>query len=68
MGSASTPPQPSADIKSVRKMLALFAVLAIAGVVLLIKSVVLGLAVLVVAEVFFAMAYRDFSRRSKPKS
>jgi hypothetical protein len=48
-----------------RNMLALFAVLGIVGVLLLAFSVILGLAVLVVAEAFFMMAYRNFSRRSR---
>lgn len=49
-------------------MLALFAVAAILGVLLLAFSVALGLIVLVVAEVFFAIAYRRFSKRPKPAS
>jgi len=47
-------------------MLTLFAVVAILGVLMLAFSVVLGLALLVVAEVFFAIAYRRFSRRPGP--
>ncbi len=49
-------------------MLALFAVLAIAGVLTLAISVVLGLVLLIVAEVFFAMAYRRFSKSPKTGS
>ncbi len=47
-------------------MLTFFAVLAIAGVLMLAISVVIGLMLLVVAEVFFAIAYRRFSRRAAP--
>ena len=47
-------------------MLTFFAVLAIAGVLMLAISVAIGLALLVVAEVFFAVAYRRFSRRPSP--
>lgn len=47
-------------------MLTFFAVLAIAGVFMLAISVVIGLILLVVAEVFFAIAYRKFSRRPPP--
>jgi membrane protein implicated in regulation of membrane protease activity len=50
-------------MRGVRRMLALFGALAIAGVILLAFSVVLGLVVLVVAEVFFMLAYRRFSQR-----
>jgi hypothetical protein len=46
-------------------MLTLFAVVAIIGVFTLAFSVALGLILLVVAEVFFAIAYRRFSRRPK---
>ena len=44
-------------------MLTLFAILAILGVFMLAFSVVLGFVLLVAAEVFFAIAYRRFSRR-----
>jgi hypothetical protein len=47
-------------------MLVIFAILAVAGVLMFLVSAVLGLAILVVAEVFFAIAYRRFSRLSKP--
>ena len=47
-------------------MLALFAAVAILGVLTLAFSVVIGLALLVVAEIFFAVAYRRFSKRSVP--
>ncbi|HEV2389297.1 MAG TPA: hypothetical protein VGS04_01095 [Nitrososphaerales archaeon] len=63
MGSA-TPPS-SVDQKGVRRMLVLFAALAILGVVTLAFSVALGLVVLVVAEVFFVVAYRRFSKSAK---
>ena len=46
-------------------MLTIFAALAIAGVLMLAISVAIGLILLVVAEFFFAIAYRRFSRRSK---
>lgn len=64
MGS-SAPSKPSApDRRGVRRMLMLFGALAIVGVLMLALSVVLGLFLLVVAEVFFAIAYRRFSRSS----
>ncbi len=66
MGSAATNPQTSPDQGSVRRMLAIFAVLAILGVITLSLNVALGLVVLVVAEVFFVIAYRRFSRLPKP--
>jgi hypothetical protein len=47
-------------------MLALFAVVALVGVLMFAFSVALGLVILVVAEVFFAMAYRRFSKRPPP--
>lgn len=47
-------------------MLTFFAALAIVGVLALAFSVVLGLVLLVAAEVFFAIAYRRFSRSPKP--
>jgi len=46
-------------------MLTIFAVLAVAGVLLFAVSRVLGLLLLVVAEVFFVIAYRRFSKISK---
>jgi membrane protein implicated in regulation of membrane protease activity len=46
-------------------MLALFGALAIAGVLLLAISIVIGLVLLVAAEVFFMLAYRRFSQRPK---
>lgn len=46
-------------------MLTVFAVLAVAGVAMLAVSRVLGLLLLVVAEVFFVIAYRRFSKISK---
>lgn len=49
-------------------MLMIFALLAVAGVLSFVISPLLGLAILVVAEVFFAVAYRRFSRLSKPPS
>jgi len=57
-------PASSPDRKGVRKMLILFAVLGVVGVFLLAVSVLLGIIVLVVAEAFFVMAYRSFSKRS----
>jgi hypothetical protein len=71
MGTAAPPPAPSPDRTGVKKMLVLFAVLAILGVATLAFSVVLGLILLAFAEVFFAVAYRRFSRvsrRPKPSS
>jgi hypothetical protein len=62
----ATPASPSPDKRSVRRMLTVFAVLAIAGVLMLRISVALGLVLLVVAEVFFAVAYRRFSKRPPP--
>lgn len=66
MGSA-TPPS-LVDQKGVRRMLIIFAALAIIGVLTLAFSVALGLVVLVVAEVFFVVAYRRFSKSAKTKS
>jgi uncharacterized protein YybS (DUF2232 family) len=68
MASAAPPKAASSDQKDVKKMVALFAVSAILGVLLLAFSVALGLIVLVIAEVFFAIAYRRFSKRPKPAS
>jgi hypothetical protein len=48
-------------------MLMIFAALAVVGVLTLAFSRVLGLVVLVVAEVFFVFAYRRFSKISRPK-
>jgi hypothetical protein len=48
-------------------MLVIFAALALMGVLTLAFSVVLGLVVLVVAEAFFVVAYRRFSK-IRPKS
>lgn len=45
-------------------MLTFFAVIAILGVLMLAISVVLGLILLIIAEIFFAVAYRRFSRRA----
>jgi 4-hydroxybenzoate polyprenyltransferase len=64
MSSPATSPRPSPDKRSVRRMLTFFAILAIAGVLMLAISVAIGLVLLVVAEVFFAVAYRRFSRRT----
>jgi len=49
-------------------MLMIFAALAVVGVLALAFSRALGLIFLVVAEVFFVVAYRRFSKSSKPKS
>ena len=48
-------------------MLVIFAALAFLGVLTLAFSRALGLVVLVVAEVFFVIAYRRFSKSAKPK-
>lgn len=48
-------------------MLIIFAALAFIGVLTLAFSRALGLVVLVVAEVFFVIAYRRFSKSTKPK-
>jgi len=66
MGSPATAAPSSPDRRSVRRMLTFFAVLAIAGVLMLAISVAIGLVLLVVAEIFFAVAYRRFSRRPPP--
>jgi hypothetical protein len=60
--SSPVPPQP--DRRGAKKMLTLFAAVAIVGVLMLAFSVVIGLVLLVIAEVFFAIAYRRFSRGS----
>ena len=46
-------------------MLMLFGALALVGVVLLAFSVVIGLIVLVVAEIFFVRAYRRLSKSAR---
>jgi hypothetical protein len=66
MGSKATPVPSSPERKSAVRMLALFAVIGLVGVLMFKFSVVLGLIILVVAEVFFAMAYRRFSKRPPP--
>ncbi len=53
------------DRRAMKRMLMLFAVLGVIGVLLLAVSVVLGLIVLVAAEAFFLMAFRSFSKRSQ---
>lgn len=65
MGSGTPAPQRPFDRKGVRRMLTIFAVLAVAGVLTFAFSRVLGLVLLVVAEVFFAIAYRRFSKDAK---
>lgn len=65
MSSAPPSSQSSLGRKDVRRMLTVFAVLAVAGVAMLAVSRVLGLLLLVVAEVFFVIAYRRFSKISK---
>jgi amino acid transporter len=66
--SSSAPgPQAPADRRGVRRMLSIFAVLAILGIITLAASVILGLVVLLIAEVFFVIAYRRFSRLARPK-
>ena len=60
---AEPPAQESAHRKDVKKPLILFAVLSFLGIIILLISVVAGLVILVVAEGFFAFAYRRFSRR-----
>jgi hypothetical protein len=67
MGSAS-PSTSSLGRKDVRRMLTIFAVLAVAGVLTFAVSRVLGILLLVVAEVFFVIAYRRFSKISKGES
>jgi hypothetical protein len=66
MGSKATPGPSSPERRSAVRMLALFAVIGLVGVLMFRFSVVLGLIILVVAEVFFAMAYRRFSKRTPP--
>ena len=66
MGSPATAAPSSPDRRSARRMLIFFAVLALAGVLMLAISVAIGLVLLVVAEVFFAVAYRRFSKRPPP--
>ena len=62
MGSKATASPSSPERRSAVRMLALFAVIGLVGVLMFRFSVVLGLIILVVAEVFFAMAYRRFSK------
>jgi hypothetical protein len=61
MGSEAPPP----DRRGVRNLLVAFAVLGVVGVLVLLVSVVLGLVLLIVAELFFAIAFRRFSRRTR---
>jgi hypothetical protein len=63
MGSQAPPGRSSPDRRGVRRMLTVFAAIAIVGVLMLAVSVAIGLALLVVAEIFFAVAYRRFSKR-----
>jgi hypothetical protein len=65
MGSSPPSSQASLARKDVRRMLTIFAVLAVAGVLMFAVSRILGLLLLVVAEVFFVIAYRRFSKISK---
>lgn len=51
-----------AERRGVRRMLTVFAALALLGVVTLAVSVAAGLVILLVAEFFFVIAYRRFSR------
>jgi len=64
---SSKAPPPSGQ-SGVRRMLVLFGILAIIGVLALAKNVVIGLALLVVAEGFFAVAYRRFSKGAKGRA
>jgi len=48
----------------VKRMLTLFAAVAVVGILTMAFSVVIGLVLLVVAEVFFAIAYRRFAKAS----
>lgn len=66
MSAKGAPAPAPTDKKGVRRMLVFFALLAILGVFMLAFSVVIGLGLLVVAEVFFVVAYRRFSRAQKP--
>jgi heme O synthase-like polyprenyltransferase len=59
-------PAPVPNQKGVKKNLAIFGVLAIAGVLMLAVSVVIGFVLIVIAEVFFVTAYRRFSKRAEP--
>jgi hypothetical protein len=68
MDSEAPPSPPPPQRKGVKGMLVAFAILAVVGVSVLVFSVIVGLILLAVAEVFFAMAYRRFSRRSKVAS
>lgn len=62
MSSAVTNPPGAMERAGVKRMLLIFAALAILGVISLAINVALGLIVLVVAEAFFVMAYRRFSK------
>jgi hypothetical protein len=64
---SSAPTSPGTGRKGVRKMLILFGVLGILGVLMLAVSVALGLIFLVVAEGFFLMAYRRFAKASRSR-
>ncbi len=56
----------SSDRKGIRRMLMIFGILGIVGVLTMALSVAVGLVVLVAAEGFFVIAYRRFSRGSRP--
>jgi uncharacterized membrane protein len=65
MGAAAHSVVSAPERRSARRILLLFAILGIVGVVLLAFYFPLGLVVLIAAEVFFVMAYRRFARRSQ---
>jgi len=56
------------DKMSVKTMLALFAAVAVVGVLVMLFSIILGIFLLGVAEVFFVLAYRRFSKTAKAAS
>ena len=66
MGSPANAAPSTPERRNAVRMLTLFAVTGIVGVLMFKFSVVLGLILLAVAELFFAIAYRRFSKRPPP--
>lgn len=68
MGAAAHSVLSAPERRRARRILLLFAILGMVGVVLLAFYVPLGLVVLIAAQVFFVMAYRRFTRRPQAAS
>lgn len=65
MGPPATSSVQTPDRKAIRKMLLVFALLGIIGIVFFAISVVIGVVVLLAAEVLFFTAYRRYARLSR---